>query len=1054
MGREPQEHFVDFSREKETFVQPATVELTAAVNLMNFFDRPSNRKIALRGSSRTAASGAELIAAARAQRAERERHRAEVAGATVVQSVYRGRCAQRQNRRFLLSQTKSAAALAVSIFNCVPGETSCSSSIPVNDADIVRTLLAVAHDQSSARRGGAYARAKVAMALVEGAARVASDSLQQSERIFCLQKALALLRDIPSKLMEDALQNSNMFAHFGILLESQAVPTEHVSELIDLCLMSAQSPSLWILFATSILTIPRSAQALSLTEPRRSPFVLKLLKALADTHAHESHGLNSKSPSANATVLSNILQCGNSFWMSGEPDKLVLIVSVIAAFVHRIPDAAFATDGDGSDEEETSVTKARTASKSGMTGAVGARTGEGVSDGEDVEMVDSVVVRNLLRSFSNFVSENTVRAIFTSAACDGRIATVRVCQLFNLLTRRKQSLRMPFQSALAFWRPLLSKHQRARLNSSAPGKAVRSRHILAILWDFCVDKNRSLDLQDDASAILLVFVRAYSHFLFVQNEDEMFKSRRPFSVDEVRELVQILKKVLFAALYLKTIPSGIQSSINASAAIVRAEPELLDEISGLMLRLYMCDSRHSFRDSEDFWIAGGGALTSDSFVQEAVKAGAAVFAEDSESSRSQLSYSGMSSRHIMSKATFNGAELLLRLAPYMAPFSPRAKIFHTWIAAEREKFGYNEFGGADGRWIRVRRNYLFEDAFDQLSHLGEHLKKHLRVKFIDEHGIEEAGIDGGGVYKEFMYELLRRAFSPSLYALFSETPDGHLYPNPAAHVVDEAYEERFAFVGRMLGKALFDGVLVDIPLASFFLSKLLQKFNYPSDLRSLDPELYRNIMFLRNCDPNMVGDLNLTFSVANSAFGLVDEVELVRGGRSVPVTAQNRIEYIHRVSNYRMNTQLQKQSDAFVGGFFGIVRPEYIRLFSERELQMLISGSTSAIDIQDLRRNTKYSGGYAEDVDVIEWFWKVVSELDVEEQSKLLQFVTSSPRAPLLGFAYLNPKFSVHRAEGDARLPTASTCMNLLKLPHYKDIETLRSKLKYSLNSNSGFDLS
>jgi ubiquitin-protein ligase E3 C len=34
------------------------------------------------------------------------------------------------------------------------------------------------------------------------------------------------------------------------------------------------------------------------------------------------------------------------------------------------------------------------------------------------------------------------------------------------------------------------------------------------------------------------------------------------------------------------------------------------------------------------------------------------------------------------------------------------------------------------------------------------------------------------------------------------------------------------------------------------------------------------------------------------------------------------------------------------------------------------------------------------------------------------------------------------------------TCVNLLKLPRYKDARTLREKLLYSVNSNAGFDLS
>lgn len=40
------------------------------------------------------------------------------------------------------------------------------------------------------------------------------------------------------------------------------------------------------------------------------------------------------------------------------------------------------------------------------------------------------------------------------------------------------------------------------------------------------------------------------------------------------------------------------------------------------------------------------------------------------------------------------------------------------------------------------------------------------------------------------------------------------------------------------------------------------------------------------------------------------------------------------------------------------------------------------------------------------------------------------------------------------RLPTAGTCMNLLKLPVYPDYETLKAKLCVAIDAEAGFDLS
>jgi ubiquitin-protein ligase E3 C len=84
-----------------------------------------------------------------------------------------------------------------------------------------------------------------------------------------------------------------------------------------------------------------------------------------------------------------------------------------------------------------------------------------------------------------------------------------------------------------------------------------------------------------------------------------------------------------------------------------------------------------------------------------------------------------------------------------------------------------------------------------------------------------------------------------------------------------------------------------------------------------------------------------------------------------------------------------------------------------------------------------------------------MKELQDSDRRKVLKYVTSTPRAPLLGFSQLNPRFSIRDAGGDEqRLPSTSTCINLLKMPRYSTASTLKQKLLYAINSGAGFDLS
>ncbi len=60
--------------------------------------------------------------------------------------------------------------------------------------------------------------------------------------------------------------------------------------------------------------------------------------------------------------------------------------------------------------------------------------------------------------------------------------------------------------------------------------------------------------------------------------------------------------------------------------------------------------------------------------------------------------------------------------------------------------------------IRIRRERVLEDALNQIVGRPHELKKPLRVTFISQ-GVEEEGLDQGGVKKEFFQLLTREIFN-------------------------------------------------------------------------------------------------------------------------------------------------------------------------------------------------------------------------------------------------------------------------------------------------------
>ena len=72
------------------------------------------------------------------------------------------------------------------------------------------------------------------------------------------------------------------------------------------------------------------------------------------------------------------------------------------------------------------------------------------------------------------------------------------------------------------------------------------------------------------------------------------------------------------------------------------------------------------------------------------------------------------------------------------------------------------------------------------------------------------------------------------------------------------------------------------------------------------------------------------------------------------------------------------------------------RMFNQQEVQILIGGVNSPIDLGDLRLHTNYGGLYVDTHPVVVAFWNVVNSLDQEQRRALLRFVTSCSRPPLL----------------------------------------------------------
>ncbi|KAF7165891.1 hypothetical protein CNMCM6106_001897 [Aspergillus hiratsukae] len=350
--------------------------------------------------------------------------------------------------------------------------------------------------------------------------------------------------------------------------------------------------------------------------------------------------------------------------------------------------------------------------------------------------------------------------------------------------------------------------------------------------------------------------------------------------------------------------------------------------------------------------------------------------------------------------------------------------------------------------VKVRRNNIFEDSYAEIMRQSaSDLKKRLMIKFDG-----EDGLDYGGLSREFFFLLSHEMFNP-FYCLFEYSAHDNytLQINPHSGVNPE-HLNYFKFIGRVVGLAIFHRRFLDSFFIGAFYKMMLRKKVSLQDMEGVDEDLHRNLTWTLENDID--GILELTFAVDDEKFGERRTIDLKPGGRDIPVTNENKGEYVELVTEWKIVKRVEEQFNAFMSGFNELIPADLVNVFDERELELLIGGIAD-IDVDDWKKHTDYRG-YQESDEVIQNFWKVVRTWDAEQKSRLLQFTTGTSRIPVNGFKDLQGsdgprRFTIEKSGDPAALPKSHTCFNRLDLPPYKTYETLEHKMSIAVEETLGF---
>ena len=602
-----------------------------------------------------------------------------------------------------------------------------------------------------------------------------------------------------------------------------------------------------------------------------------------------------------------------------------------------------------------------------------------------------------------------------------------------------------------------------------------------------------------------VFALAYAHLLEVLDDDEFFIAQTPFSLSEQRA-VAAAANTLVARERLRRVPSCDPLASSASHDLALDRYWVTAACASLLRALVTRDERRSFAP-DGLWLAPAREETLRRDVRSSREIAPPLSPAAAASALLGMSSEELSSGSITS-ASEDGASVTTRRAvlqergfaaflrdcPHALAFETRTEIFRALVVADRARLGIGaQAGGVDAdratqgqrvrpvARLRIRRDRLLEDTLSGFAPLGSNAKGRVAVTFVNAAGQEEAGIDAGGLFKELLAAALAELVDPRR-GLFRETNesdetnaasslrDARASVFPEARAGDDPESSALLeLTGLLMGKALYEGVLHEFRLAPFVAKKVLRQPLSIDDLPGLDATLHRSLKHVLRYEGD-VSDLCLDWYAREDAYGQI-VARALRPGEVSPedvVETHDATAWAHATAEFHLKRRRANADGAFERGLFQIVRPSWLRLFGANELVSLMTGDADGdVDVDDLRRHCAFGGGYASDSKSTRMFWTCMTQFTKDERKALLRFVTSSASPPFGGFKHLHPPFTLHKVRCDVsalaslglakdveRLPTASTCFNILKLPNFRRLETMKAKLRTAMHAGAGFELS
>ncbi len=352
--------------------------------------------------------------------------------------------------------------------------------------------------------------------------------------------------------------------------------------------------------------------------------------------------------------------------------------------------------------------------------------------------------------------------------------------------------------------------------------------------------------------------------------------------------------------------------------------------------------------------------------------------------------------------------------------------------------------------LNLNRNNMLSESMEQINKVNLH--KEVKINFIG-----EVSYDAGGIMREWFTTIFQTLEGEKLKLfVVSDTDEFSYIINPfLSHKKDNF--DYFTFIGKLIVKALFDNITVNICFNKLIYKMILQEKISYNDLVFIDSPLYTSLKNLKNTplfekpkeNESLIKDLELYYSLEmKDIYNHMHSLELQPNGRKTPLLdlddfIKKRIDFM--IGLYEPFIKIIRET------IFSYIPKEVITNFNAEQFELILNGQPF-IDVEEWKIFTEYKEPYNANHYIILWFWEIVSHLNQEQLSNLLLFSTGSGRVPLGGFSALESnrgniaKFTIESityVKGCKNFIKAHTCFNRLDIPLYTNKDELDEALQF-----------